>query len=192
MTIPNDLGGQIAELYREVAELKRRARNRKRTGTISEVDLEKGLARVKLSEPGGTPYITGWIPWKEVAAGGIKSHIPPTVDEQVDVVSENGDGTDALIDMSTPSSQNPRPHDGPEAVITKGNCTVMIGDDEIKLVGNVKVEGNLSVVGESVSVTGNLAVSGESLTHNGIFIGDTHQHTEVEPGGALSGPPPGD
>lgn len=127
--IPRTLEGQVAWLAGEVAELRRRDRNRKRTGTIAEVDTAKGLARVKLSRPNGRDYLGPWMPWKEIAAGGIKTHIPPTVGEQVDVMSETGDLTDGVIDMSTPSNANPRPHDGPEAVITKGDVRVTIGDD---------------------------------------------------------------
>lgn len=115
-------------MMHRLSELERRARNRKRTGKIAEVDYAKGLARVELSKQDGKPYLTGWIPWKEVAAGGVKSHIPPSTGEQVDVVSENGDLTDAIIDMSTPSTANPRPHDGPEAVITKGGSRIFIAD----------------------------------------------------------------
>ena len=129
MTIPRTLNGQIADIYRRLAEAERRARNRKRTGTVTEVDNAKGLARVEISKTDGTAFVSPWLPWKEIAAGGIKSHIPPTVGEQVDVVSENGDLTDAVIDMSTPSNQNARPHDGPEAVITKGAVRIEISDD---------------------------------------------------------------
>ena len=128
-----DFVNRLVELERKVAELDRRARNRKRTGTISEVDNAKGLARVKIADGDQGPYLSPWVPWKEVASGGIKSHIPPTVGEQVDLVSESGDMTDAVIDMSTPSDANPRPHDGPEAVITKGSVRIFISDDHAKI-----------------------------------------------------------
>ena len=96
---------------------------------MDKVDLKKGLARVKFEERDGAPYLGPWMPWKEVASGGIKTHIPPTVGEQVDVLSESGDLADGVIDMSTPSNENPRPHDGPEAVITKGDVRIEIADD---------------------------------------------------------------
>ncbi|WP_248304600.1 phage baseplate assembly protein V [Breoghania sp. L-A4] len=121
------------DLYRRIAELERRGRNAKRTGTVSEVDHAKGLARVMLSEPDGVPFVSPWMPWKEVAAGDIKSHIPPSVGQQVTVSSENGDLTDGEIDMSVPSTANPRPHDGPEAVITKGSVRIEIADALVKI-----------------------------------------------------------
>lgn len=144
---------RIVELERKVAEQERRNRNRRRTGTVSEVDLKKGLARVRLADK-PKPYITGWLPWLEIAAGGTSTHIPPVVGEQVDVVSESGDLTDAVIDFSTHSDKNPRPHDGPEAVIKHGDVRIEIADGRVditaplvKIAGNVKVTGRLHTVG---------------------------------------------
>lgn len=170
MTIPGALPEQMADLYRRVAELERRARNRKRTGTVSEVDHAKGLARVKIAHVEGREYLSPWLPWKEVASGGIKSHIPPTVGEQVTVVSENGDLTDAEIDMSIPSNANPRPHDGPEAVITKGQVRITISDDETLVQSpNVRVEAeSVDVEAQSVDVEAEKAV----VTCPEIHLGD--------------------
>jgi phage baseplate assembly protein gpV len=178
MTIPRTLPEQIADLYHKLAEMERRGRNRKRTGTIKEVDNSKGLARVLISKGGDKEYVSAWLPWKEVASGGIKSHIPPTAGEQVDVVSESGDLTDAVIDMSSPSDANPRPHDGPEAVLVKGDTRIVIGDGTVAITADVTITGLLTVVGDSV-------------THNGKNIGDTHKHTDVLAGGDLTGPPQG-
>jgi hypothetical protein len=122
---------QIVEIQRRLADLERRSRNRRRTGTVTEVDHQKGLARVKLSDK-PKPYITPWMPWQEIAAGGIKTHIPPTVGEQVDVISENGELTDAVIDMSTPSDKNPRPHNGPELVIVRGEARIEMTDTFVR------------------------------------------------------------
>lgn len=147
--IPRTLPEQVGDLYRRLAEVERRNRNRKRTGKIAEIDYEKGLARVELSTQEGKTYLSAWMPWKEVASGGIKSHIPPTRGEQVDVVSESGDLTDAVIDMSVPSSTNPRPHNGPEAVITKGESRLTIGDDSVVIkAGKIVLDGEVHLGGE--------------------------------------------
>jgi len=125
--------GRIVELERKVAELDRRGRNRKRTGTVSAVDTAKGLARVKLSDGEKGPYLSPWVPWKEVAAGGIKTHIPPTVGQQVDIVSESGDLTDGVIDFSSPSDANPRPSAAADMVVTKGGVTITVKDDAVTI-----------------------------------------------------------
>lgn len=166
---------RLVALERKVAEQERRNRNRRRTGTIAEVDNGKGLARVKLTD-GEKPFISPWMPWKEIAAGGTSAHIPPIVGEQVDVMSESGDLTDAVIDFSTHSNANPRPHNGPEAVIVHGGTRMTLGDGTVEIVADVTVKGAL-------------AVQGPSVTHNGKNIGDTHKHGGVIPGGSLTDVP---
>jgi len=166
---------RFVELERKVAEGERRARNRKRTGTITEVDNAKGLARVKITD-GDKPFISGWVPWKEMSAGGTSSHIPPTTGQQVDVISESGDLTDGVIDFSTHSDANPRPHDGPEAVIVHGGTRMTIGDGVVEIVADVTIKGALAIIGDNV-------------THNGTNIGDDHKHEDVEPGPSLTGVP---
>lgn len=105
---PSKLPDQIADIMFRIAELERRARNRRRKGTIAKVSDDGSKYRVKLSEQNGKPYLTDWIKARTLAAGGVKVDVRYSVGEQVDVVSENGDMTDAQIDFSTYSDDNPR------------------------------------------------------------------------------------
>jgi phage baseplate assembly protein gpV len=188
--IPNDLPGQIRWIADQIADQKRRDRNRKRLGTVSEVDHKKGLARVEFSDQGGKKFIGPWMPWGEVAAGGTRSHIPPTVGEQVAVISESGDLADGEISMSVPSNANPRPHDGPEPVITHGDVRLQINKDEFTFTGTLRVKkGDLIVEEGDASITGSVHFKGPSVRHNDKNIGDTHIHSGVEPGGATSSVP---
>lgn len=163
------------ELERRVAEQERRNRNRRRTGTVVEVDNGKGLAKVKIKD-GDPPFISPWLPWKEVSAGGTSSHIPPTVGQQVDIISESGDLTDGVIDFSTHSNANPRPHDGPEAVIVHGDTRITLGDGKVEMIADVTIKGSL-------------AVEGGSVTHNETDIGATHRHGDVVSGSDQTGEP---
>ena len=175
---------RIVELERKVAEQERRNRNRRRTGVISDVDLENGLARVKLADKPRV-YKTGWLPWLEIAAGGTSSHIPPIVGEQVDVVCESGDLTDAVIDFSTHSDKHPRPHKGPEMVIKRpnGSVVITIADDKVTIKGaDVEIEAN-------VKIKGNVDIEGDHVKHNGHRIDDQHKHKDTEPGAGQSGVP---
>jgi len=174
--IPKTLSGQVADLYYRLAEVERRARNRKRTGTIAEVGsgANAGKYRVQLSEQGGKPYLSPWIKSRTVAAGQVKIDAVRTIGEQVDVVSESGDLTDAVIDMSTYSDENAREN----------------GDNvplHIKVDGNgVIICGALTITAD-VTINGTLSVNGDSLTHNGTNVGDSHIHPESI--GILTGPP---
>lgn len=91
-----------------IQDLERRAANKRRTGTIAEGPNEKGQYRVELSRQGGMPYLSPWIRPKTVGAGNVKLDVVYGIGEQVDIVSENGDLTDAVIDFGTYSDANPR------------------------------------------------------------------------------------
>ena len=174
--IPRTTDGQIADLYYRIGEMERRARNRKRTGTIAEIGSGEnaGKYRVKISEPGGKPYLSPWMKSRTVGAGGVKLDVVRTVGEQVDVVSESGDLTDAVIDMSTYSDENARENESNVPLHIKIN-----GDGAI-------ICGALTITAD-VTIEGALAVNGASLTHNGKNVGDDHGHVSAPDG--PPGPP---
>lgn len=172
---------RIIRLEAKVAELDRRFRNSRQTGTVQAVDTENGVARVKLAEGDAGDYLTAWIPWKEISAGNITTHIPPSVGQQVDVLSQNGDMTDAVIDFSTHSNANVRPGSSGDAVIKLGATVITISDGTATVKTNFIVDGDLSVTGIS-TLGGNLAINGDKLTHGGTNVGKDHKHGGVKAG----------
>ncbi|WP_116131178.1 phage baseplate assembly protein V [Tropicimonas sp. IMCC34043] len=103
-----DLASLLDDMRRRIGELERRQRGLTRTGVITAINAADGRVRVRITG-GGTPLITGWIPWEESAAGAAKTHIPPSVGQQVRVRSESGDLTDATVQGSVNSEANARP-----------------------------------------------------------------------------------
>lgn len=69
-----------------IAELQRRLANLIRIGVIREIDYEKARVRVKISE-----FLTDWIPWITVRAGKDSSWVPPNIEEQVVILSPQGE-----------------------------------------------------------------------------------------------------
>ena len=102
------LANHIEELGFKVSEIERRERNRRRKGKIAEISDDKSKYRVELSQQDGKPYLTPWIKARTLAAGGVKIDVLYSVGEQVDVVSESGELSDAQIDFSTYSDDNAR------------------------------------------------------------------------------------
>jgi phage baseplate assembly protein gpV len=134
--IPRKIGDQVADLYYRLAEVERRARNRKRTGKIAEIGEGEnaGKYRVQLSEQGGKPYLSPWLKAKALGAGGVKIEVVRTVGEQVDVVSESGDLTDASIDLSTYSDENARANgENVPLHIKIGAATIEMGEGAVKI-----------------------------------------------------------
>lgn len=142
-----DLASIIDDMRRRIGELERRIRSQSRTGVIAEVDPAKGLARVRLND-GDKPFLTGFIPWEEPAAGANKTHSPPSVGQQVKVYSESGDLHDASIQGSLNSDANARPSgDGDTYVLAS------VGDASITISGGGSAM-VLRVGGSTVSIAG--------------------------------------
>lgn len=142
MTIPKTVPEFIADLYYRVAEVERRARNRRRKGVVAEVGTGEnaGRYRIRLSEQGEKPYLTGWIKPRQIAAGGVKIDVLYSQDEQVDVVSESGDMTDAQIDFSTYSDANERENSDTPLHIKIGDTVIAVtGDTATVTAANVIV-----------------------------------------------------
>ncbi len=141
----------FSELVHRVAELERRQRNRRRKGTIEEVGTGEnaGKYRVKLSEQDGKPYLTGWLRTRQIAGGLVKVDALRSEGEQVDVVSENGELTDAEIDQSTYSNANPRANPGAPLHIQIGGATFVMSEDRIALTaGIIVIDGVVHLGGE--------------------------------------------
>lgn len=109
--IPRMPDQQLSHIGVRIADTERRNNNRRRTGKIAEGPDEKGRYRVELSRQGDVPYLTPWIRARTVGAGNVKMDVVYAVGEQVDVVSESGDLTDARIDFGTYSDNNAREND---------------------------------------------------------------------------------
>ncbi len=166
---------RFVELERKVAEQERRNRNRRRTGTIKEVDHDNGQYRVKITQEGGAEFLTGWIKPRQIAAGGVKIDVLLNTGEQVDVVSESGDLTDARIEMSDYSNSNAREN-------SSAPLHIKIGEAILAMTG-----GEITLKAGTIRLLGNVVIEGSGVTHNGKNIGDTHGHVSAPLG--PPGPP---
>lgn len=166
---------RIVELERKVAEQERRNRNRRRTGTIKEVDHGKGQYRVKIAEEDGNEFITDWIKPRVNAAGGVKVDVLLNEGEQIDVVSESGDMTDARIEGCDYSDSNARENSATP-------YHIKIGDTVLAMTG-----GEITLKAGTIRLEGDVVIEGPGVTHNGKNIGDTHGHVTAPPG--PPGPP---
>lgn len=150
---------------------------------VAEVDAEKAMVRLRMGGSDEEPFLSPWVPYTQVA-GALKVHTPPSVGQQFALISSAGDWELGVALPLTWSDQNESPSEA--------------ADENVATFGSVRAELTASglkiTVGDTVVdiTAGGIALEGADLTHNDIFIGDTHEHTLVEPGGGLSGPPPGD
>ena len=160
-----------------------------REGTIESINLAAGTARVRLGD-----LVTGDVPWLSPRAGKTRVASPPSVGEQVLLISPEGRTASAIIIGSLSSDAHPHPVDDGSTMIAfedgaeisydpaahsltaylPGGSFVEIRADDIYLRGNVHVTGQ-------ITATGDVQGAGKSLRD--------HVHLEVQPGQGVSGKP---
>lgn len=174
-----------------LAEAFRLINNLVRIGTVTEVDVARARARVKAGD-----NVTGWQPWVSARTGTTLEWNPPTVGEQVVLLSPSGDLAQAIIitglyQQNAPSASADEHKtvypDGasftynhvqksltavlPGAVNVNitGNATVNIGEDATVAVGGIcKVDGEKIHLNDGVGV-----VTG---AHKCLVTGTPHLH----------------
>jgi len=155
-SIPDSIDDQVADLYFRLAEQERRFANRERTGTIAEVDYERGLYRVRLGEgDGATPFLSPWLRLQETAMGAkIKTHFPLAAGEQVKVSSESGSLSDAVITQSGRSNDNTQASQkGDEALIQNDSTVIYLREGELRIKSDkIVMEGEVHLGGDGGSL----------------------------------------
>ncbi|WP_264707174.1 phage baseplate assembly protein V [Wolbachia endosymbiont (group A) of Acrocera orbiculus] len=69
-----------------ISELQRKMANIVRIGVVKEIDYEKAKVRVKIGE-----LLTDFLPWITSRAGEERSWLPPSINEQVVILSPLGE-----------------------------------------------------------------------------------------------------
>ncbi len=183
MANPTDTQRLIGDLIRE--------------GIVVSVDLSAGTAKVEFADE----LTTGALPWLCRRAGSKRTWSPPSIGEQVVVLAPEADTNRGIIIGSLSSDAHPHPAND-DSTLTEYRDRARIGYDPrthtltatlpagatvridagggLSFKGDVAVDGDIHVTG---SVTGDADVVGGGKSLKG------HVHTNVQAGGAISGPP---
>ena len=174
---------ELVEIVRRVAELERRVASMVRHGTVEAVDTSNGkhVVRLRLGGSDDQPFMSPWVPYGQIA-GAMKVHSPPSVGQEMTLISPGGDFRQAFAMPLSWSDENQSPSDkSDEHVLKFGSVTVTIKGDGVKI----------EVGGHSLELTSDGSLfKGGKIEHDEHLIDKTHVHTNVFPGGGLSGPPP--
>lgn len=194
----------FTDLFRRVAELERRVEGQIKHGRVVNVDAEKGTVRLRLNEEGAEEeFLSPPIPYAQFA-GALKVHTPPSVGQQMTIISSTGDLRQGVAVPLSWSEKNAAPSDkGDENVITYGDWRITLdagkieakkGDTTVLIEGGqVKVttpKMTFDCDGVTVEITGGgVTISGGTVRHDGKNIGSTHVHGGVMPGGGNTSVP---
>ena len=99
---------EIVEVLQRLTNLERQVANQFRHGTVHEVDATKQKVRMNIGGSDQEPLLGPWIPYGQIA-GGLKVHTPPTVGQQMTMLSPSGDYRQAVALPMTWSDHNASP-----------------------------------------------------------------------------------
>lgn len=187
----------------DFAQLNRLLENLLRLGTVAEVDHQ--AARVKVQSG---RLLTGWLPWLTLRAGDDREWNPPTVAEQVVLLSPSGQTANGVAIVGLFSDQHPANGDRPglhrrtyrdgavieydsiahhlRAILPEGGSTELVSTGGITITGDITHQGNYTQTGNQ-TVAGTVTVSDDVLAAGISLV--THTHGGVMPGPGATGAP---
>ncbi|WP_312836740.1 phage baseplate assembly protein V [Pantoea sp.] len=188
----------------QLTEIMRLITNLIRTGTVSAVDKDKWLCRVKAGD-----LETNWINWLTLRAGNTRTWWKPSVGEQVLLLSLGGNLETAFALPAIYSDEFPPPSDSEDGSVTaypdggwfeyepatgrwliKGIKSVLIeASDSIELkTGQFIVTADQMQVNAETVMNGAVTQGGGAMSSNGVVV-DSHVHGRVKSGSDTSGGP---
>lgn len=188
----------------QLTEIMRLITNLIRSGTVTEVDRENWLCRVKVGE-----LETNWINWLTLRAGGARTWWCPSPDEQVVVLSMGGNLETAFALPAIYSSQFAPPSDSVDGCVTQypdggwfeyepatgrwhvrgiKSMVIEAADNIILQTSDFVVEANTTRINSEVVINGAVTQGDGPMSSNGIVV-DNHAHNKVKSGGDTSGGP---
>lgn len=184
----------------DTAHLSRLVENLIRVGTVAAVDHAAARCRVASGE-----LVTEWLPWLEHRAGNTLTWDPPTIGEQVIILSPSGEPAGGIVVTGIFSTAQPAPSasasehvidypdgariaynhtsgaltaSGIQTATIQAAVSVTLDTPQTHITGNVQVDGTLTV--DDLLTYGN-GIAGTGGANNNIISGD-FSHT----GGNLS------
>ena len=188
----------------QLTEIMRLITNLIRTGTVTEVDRDNWLCRVKVGE-----LETNWINWLTMRAGKSRTWWCPSPGEQVVLFSLGGNLETAFALPAVYSNQFPPPSDSEDGSVTEYDdggwfeyepatgrwhvrgikyMVIEAADNVTFKTSEFVVEADNTRINSDVVINGNVTQGGGAMTSNGI-VADKHGHDGVKSGSDKSGWP---
>ncbi|EPH3179670.1 phage baseplate assembly protein V [Klebsiella aerogenes] len=188
----------------QLTEIMRLITNLIRTGTVTEVDRDNWLCRVKTGD-----LETNWINWLTLRAGNSRTWWKPSVGEQVVLFSLGGNLETAFALPAVYSNQFPPPSDSEDGSVTEypdggwfeyepetgrwyvrgiKSMVIEAADNVTFKTENFVVQADTTRINSSVVINGAVSQGGGPMDSNGIVV-DDHAHNKVKSGGDTSGGP---
>ena len=167
------LAKTFANMAYRIEELERRVANVARPGKVTAVDPANGLVKLEVGE-----LPTAWVPWLETS-GAIKSWRPPSVGQQMMLISPSGEPGQGWAMPAGASNANPHPHNKvAEDVLTIGQSRIQVTGGSIEFTVG---KSSIVMTADAIDVTADDTINMTSET----MIADADVHLGGEGGEPL-------
>lgn len=185
----------------DLATITRLLENLIRLGSVAEVDHTGARVKVQSGR-----LLTGWLPWATLRAGDDREWDPPTVGEQVVLLSPSGQTANGVAIVGLFSDQHPANGDRPglhrrtyrdgavieydsvahhlRAILPAGGSTELVSTGGISITGDITHQGNYTQTGNQ-NVTGTVTVSTDVVAAGISLV----KHKHIGNLGAPTSPP---
>lgn len=155
----------------QLADLARRVANMIRTGRVADVDHAGPRVRVQSGD-----LLTEWLPWQTRRAGNTRTWDPPTIGEQVMILSPSGEPAAGIVIPALYCHDHPAPDASPNTHVIQFPDGAIIGYDhashalDITGIATVRVVASESITLDTpyTRVTGQLEIDGLITYHSGM------------------------
>ena len=174
----------------KITELSRKLSNIIRFGIIHETDYQSKKVRVKSGD-----LITNWLDFATLRAGNVKVWNPPEKDEQVMILSPDGDLSQGVVLPSLFRDMFPAlSNKGTDTIVEFADGTEIKYDSEAHKLTAALTAGSAEITApDGVTVIGNLSVNGTITSTGDQLAGaisqQTHVHGGVQPGSSNTATP---
>ena len=162
-----------------------------REGVVVSVDHAAGTCRVEIGD-----ILSGDLPWIERAAGTTRTWCPPSVGEQVTIMSPEADLERGYVSGTLFSDAHPAPWDNAYAVGIAFSDGAYVSYDAAKgeLVAVLPGSGKAVIEAKGgITLRGDVTVEGKLSADDDVVAGTVslkyHLHDKVQAGAAISGKP---
>lgn len=172
-------------------ELARLINNLIRLGTVAEVRYSPASVRVKTGE-----LTTNWVPFMTTRAGDVRTWCPPSVGEQVLLLSPGGDLTAAVALTGVYSDSHSEPGSNGDTHITHYPDGAVVqynhSSGEMSITGIktlvIDASSSIKITSPKTEIEGVVEQNSGPLSSNGVVL-HTHVHSGVTPGASNTGGP---
>lgn len=155
----------------QLADLARRVANMIRLGRVAAIDFAGARVRVQAGD-----MLTGWLPWQVSRAGATRTWDPPSIGEQVMVISPSGEPAAGIVIPALYCNDQPAPDHRPSTHVIAFPDGARISYDhassalDITGVATVRVVAAESVTFDTpyAHFTGQVEIDDVVTYHNGM------------------------